>query len=79
MRREIQRASCDFDASVAHTISFQISNGVARFACSVTAHAPSRELATELFKHNWHRIERAAQECLADPSFEGSEIRLVMA
>jgi len=45
----------------------------------VTAHAPSRELATELFKHNWHRIERAAQECLADPSFEGSEIRLVMA
>ena len=78
MRRAIQRASCDFDASGAHTISFQISNGVARFACCVIAHAPSRERAIELFKHNWHRIEEVARECLAHPSFDGNEIRLVM-
>jgi hypothetical protein len=79
MRREIQRASCDPDACGAHSISFQISNGAGRFACCVIAHAPSRERAMELFKYNWNRIEQAARECLALPSFEGTEVRLVMA
>ncbi len=39
MRRQIQRAACDLDACGAHSISFQISNGVGRFACCVIAHA----------------------------------------
>jgi hypothetical protein len=78
MRREILRASADLGAG-AHSISFQISNGVGRFACCVIAHAPSREQAVELFKYNWLRIEQAAQEYLAHSSFDGSEIRLVMA
>lgn len=79
MRRNIQRASRDVSTRGAHTISFQISNGAARFACSVIAHAPSREHAVELFQYNWQCIERAARECLADAFFEGNEIRLVMA
>lgn len=79
MRREIQRASCEFDACGAHSISFQISDGAGRFACRVIARAPSRERAIELFKHNWQRIEQAARECLMHPSFDGNEIRLVMA
>jgi hypothetical protein len=79
MHREIQRASCDLDEREAHTISFQISNGVGRFTCCVMAHAPSRERAVELFEYNWHRIEQAAREYLTHPSFNGNEVRLVMA
>jgi hypothetical protein len=78
MRREIQRARTDLVAQGAHTISFQISDGVGRFACRVIAHAQSRERAMELFNYNWHRIEQAARESLAHPSFDGNEIRLVM-
>ena len=78
MRREIQRASRDASAIGAHTITFQISNGSGRYGCCVIADAPSRELAMELFKYNWQRIERAAQECLADSRFPESEIRLLM-
>ncbi len=78
MRREILRAPADLGAHGAHAISFQISDGVGRFACCVIAHAPSRERAIELFRYNWHRIEQAAQECLAHPSFEGNEVRLFM-
>jgi hypothetical protein len=37
------------------------------------------ELAIELFNHNWTRIEQAARESLTHPSFDGNEIRLVMA
>jgi hypothetical protein len=78
MRREILRASPD--ASVdGHTIYFQISNGIGRFACSVIANVPTREHAMQLFSHNWHRIEEIARECLADHLFDGCEIRLVMA
>jgi hypothetical protein len=79
MRREIQHASADLVARGAHAISFQISDGAARFACCVIAHAPTRERAIELFQHNWQRIEQAARDCMAHPSFEGGEIRLVMA
>lgn len=78
MRREILRATSDTD-SEGHTIYFQISNGIGRFACCVIANVPTREGALQLFQHNRHRIEEVARECLADHRFEAGEIRLVMA
>ena len=77
MRREILRATSD--DSEGHTIYFQISNGIGRFACCVIANVPTRERAMQLFQHNRHRIEEVARECLADHAFEAGEIRLVMA
>jgi hypothetical protein len=78
MRREILRATSD-TVTEGHTIYFQISNGIGRFACSVIANVPTRERAMQLFEHNWHRIEQVARECLTDSAFETGEIRLIMA
>ena len=59
MRREILRATSDTDTE-GHTIYFQISNGIGRFACCVIANVPTREGALQLFQHNLHRIEEVA-------------------
>jgi hypothetical protein len=78
MRREILRITTDTETE-GHTIYFQISNGIGRFACCVIANVPTREKAMQLFQQNWKRIEEVARECIADHSCDAGVIRLMIA
>jgi len=60
------------------TVRFEIANGNARQACSLTTKFPTQRRASRYLRENWHAIEPMARDCLARECFEDGRINLVM-
>ena len=65
-----------YDASL-RRIFFEISNGDAKQACTITVSQEDEALALAFFHKNWPVIGKMAQEALAAGDQEDGEIRLV--
>ena len=61
------------------TVSFQIANGNARQSCVLQTKFPTQLEAQRYLLSNWPTIEKMARNALAAGSFEGGQIKLVMA
>ena len=60
------------------TVFFQIANGNARQACSVTTKFATQQQAARYLRQNWNKIEQMARDCLANGTHEDGQIKLVM-